>query len=260
MLSMTARPPSNLPLQIPVYPGKFPSQPIDHALARLKPEQQARITRTRAGIFLIFVGIIFQPIPTLALYAGLAILAGVVLIFLGRRALGPRHQRYALRSFILVIVGQATTFVGTFVVIILFGLAVSNGTTDLVSALSTLFLSLYLVIVIGDVVTTLGIVFLTYDLQDSTGRALLWSAFSLEVLVNVIIAFAVVSEVQATAQQVLSQVASAKDALFSLQYRFAYLRLLLWIAAIPYAIAYFKAWARIDKIAVAAETSPAITA
>jgi hypothetical protein len=171
-------------------------------------------------------------------------------MFLGRRSLGIKHQRYASRSFILVVVGQIVEGVGAFVATLFFILALAQSTTAATDTLTTYFLSLYGIIIISDVITNIGLVFFTYDMQDSTGRTLLWSAFTLEILIDIIVVSLVVLEVQATAQQILSQTASFGDAFSALQVRFAALRLLLWIPAIPYAIAYYKARSRIDQLAV----------
>ena len=254
-LSFPLRPLGDVALRVPVYPGKFAGQAVDHGLARLSPQQQERVDWTRVGIYLIFAGIIFTPIPFIAVYSGIAILAGAVFIFLGRRALGPRHQRYAFRSFLLVTIAQVAAFIGAAFVIILFGRAVSSGAIDLATAFSNLFLTLYVIIVLTDIVTNLALVFFVYDLQDSKGHALLWSAFMLEILVNVIIALVVISAAQATAQQVLSQVTTVLDPFIQLQLQFAAWRLLLWIPAIPYAIAYYRARSRVDKKVVEAETN-----
>lgn len=249
LLSTTGRE-ANVPLQIPVYAGKFPTQSLDIDLARLEPEQSKSLNRSRRGLWLVFIGILVQPIPRFAIYGGLAIIAGAIFVFLGRRSLDVNHQRFVSRSIVLLIVGQVAAFVSAFVTGVLFASSVASGTTDVAGALSVFFLTLYAIVIVTDAITSLGLVYLPYGLQDSKGRTLLWLAFSLEILIDVVVAFIVVLDVQASSQQILSQASSIGNAIVTLQNSFAILRLLLWIPAIPYAIAYYKGWSRIDRKAV----------
>ncbi len=89
--------------------------------------------------------------------------------------------------------------------------------------------------------------FLTYEIQNATGRTILWAAYSLGIVVDVVITLVIVLQIQAASAQVLSQVGTPADALTALEYVFAPWRLLQFIPAIPYAIAYYKAWSSIEK-------------
>src|SRR5207245_5031187 len=113
-LATTVKPSPNAPLRIPEYPASFPfsTQPLDHALAHLDAEKRKSVSKTRTGLFLIFVGLLFGLMPAVALYAGLSLIGGGVLIFFGRGALGARHQRSATWSFITVIPGVVSGVVG----------------------------------------------------------------------------------------------------------------------------------------------------
>jgi len=86
----------------------------DHALAGLDAEKLTGVNRTRTGLFLVFVGILVEVIPAVALYGGLSLIAGAVLIFIGRKALGAKHQRYASWSFAAIIAGVVAEYVGSF--------------------------------------------------------------------------------------------------------------------------------------------------
>jgi len=252
-LTPTIQPAPSSPLQIPVFTGKFSPTPLDNDRARLTPEGKRSLNRTWAGLGLLLVGIILQPIPVIAVYAGAAIVVGVLLVFYGRRSLGGKHRGYATAALVLVVIGQAAVFAGSLAVGAIIGIDVASGTADPASALSSLFLGFYIIIVITDAVTNVGLVLITYDLQDSTGRTLLWSAFSLEIMINVVIASIVVLTVQANATQVLGNTGSFTDAVRALQASFVALRLLLWIPAIPYAIAYYRARSQVDRRAIAAD-------
>ncbi len=156
-LTITVAPPSNIPLRIPEYAGSFPfsTQPMDHALARLDAEKRTGVSKTRTGLFLIFVGILVKVIPALALYGGLSLIPGAVLIFIGRKALGTKHQRYASWSFAAIIAGVVAEYVGSFALGAFFALALIGG-GDPASLLPSLFLELHLLLVIAGAIIGLG--------------------------------------------------------------------------------------------------------
>src|SRR5947208_8783249 len=108
-LATTVKPSPNAPLRIPEYPGSFPfsTQPLDHALARLDAEKRKSVRKTRTGLFLIFVGLLFGLIPAVALYAGLSLIGGGGMIFLGMRGVGAPHPRYAWGGVLAVYDGAA---------------------------------------------------------------------------------------------------------------------------------------------------------
>src|SRR5256885_3176649 len=99
-LATTVKPSPNAPLRIPEYPGSFPfsTQPLDHALARLDAEKHKSVSKTRTGLFLIFVGLLFGLIPAVALYAGLSLIGGGGLFFFVLWGFCGRPQRYAVGS------------------------------------------------------------------------------------------------------------------------------------------------------------------
>ena len=245
-LEAKVRPPSNVPLQIPVYPGSFSARSVDHAIARMEPKKSSSLFRTKTGLGLILLGIILGPIPSFALYAGLFLIAGVVLVFFGRRAFGEKHQRYVSWSFILIIGGVVAESAGSFVIGVLLAQSLSRG-VDLVSALASFFLALNLMLIVMDVILTLGLVFLTYDLQNSTGRTILWAAYSLGILMNAVLAIIILSQVQAVSSEVVSRAGTASDAIGLITYVFAPWRLLQLIPAIFYAIVYYKIWAGVER-------------
>lgn len=247
-LATTIQPGLNAPLRIPEYQGSFPfsSQPLDHALARLDREKRKSISWTRTGLFLIFVGLLFGLIPAVALYANLALLAGGVLIFLGRRALGARHQRYASWSFVTVIAGVVIAFVGSLVLGAIFALTLITG-GDPARTLASVYLELDLLTAVASTILGLGLVFFTYEFQNATGRTLLWAAYWLGILFSVIVTLVIVSQIQTVSVEVVSQVGTPADALVAVANVFAPWRLLQFIPTIVYAIAYYKAWSSIEK-------------
>ena len=246
-LTATVIPPPSAPLRIPEYPGSFPfsTRPLDHAVARLDAEKLKGVRMTRTGLFLIFVGILFGLIPAVALYADLSLIAGAALISLGRKALGARHQRYASWSFMALIAGVVAEFVGSFVLGAFLVLALING-GDPARVLSSVFLGLNLLIVVASTIIGLGLVFFTYEFQNATGRAILWAAYWLGILFNVIVTLVIVSQIQAASIEAVSQAGAPAGALTFLANVFAPWRLLQFIPAIAYAVAYYKAWTRIE--------------
>ena len=247
-LAATIQPGPNTPLRIPEYQGAFPfsSQPLDHALARVGAEKRKDISWTRTGLFLVFVGLLFGLIPAVSLYASLSLLAGGVLILLGRRAFGARHQRYVSWSFAAVIAGVVVDFVGSFVLGAIFALNLING-GDPSRTLSSIYLELDLLIAVASTIIGLGLVFFTYEFQNATGRTILWAAYWLGILANVIVTLAIVSQIQAVSAEVVSQARTPADALVAVANVFAAWRLLQFIPTIVYAIAYYKAWSSIER-------------
>jgi hypothetical protein len=247
-LTIIAAPQSNVPLRIPEYTGSFPfsNKPLDHALARLDAKNRTGVSRTRTGLYLIFVGIVFEIIPAVATYAGLSLIAGAVLLFLNRRAFGAKYQRYVFWSFVAVTGGVIAEIAGSFVLGVLYAVEVVTG-GDPVSVLSSFFLELNLMLAVIGAVTGLGLVFFTYDMQNAAGRTILWTAYSLGIVVNVIVILVIVSQVQTASAQVLSQVSSPGDAFMALLASFAPWHLLQAIPAVPYAAAYYRAWSSVEK-------------
>jgi hypothetical protein len=215
----------------------------------MEPKKSSSVYRTKTGLGLILLGTILGPIPAFALYAGWFEIAGVVLVFLGRRAFGPKHQRYVSWSFLLIVGGVVAESAGSFVVTPLFASSLSGG-VDPASALASFFLTLNLMLIVVDVILTLGLVFLTYDLQNRTGRTLLWTAYSLGIIMDAILALVIFTQVQAISAEVVSQVRTAMDGVALITYMFAPWRVLQLIPAIFYAIAYYKVWSGVERRAV----------
>ena len=97
---------------------------------------------------------------------------------------------------------------------------------DPASALASFFLTLDLMLIVVDVILTLGLVFLTYDLQNRTGRTLLWTAYSLGIIMDAILALVIFTQVQAISAEVVSQVRTAMDGVALITYMFAPWRVL----------------------------------
>ena len=149
-------------------------------------------------------------------------------------------------SFIAVIAGVVAEFVGSFVLGVLFALALING-GDPVRVLSSAFLSLDLLLVVVSTIVGLGLVFFTYEFQNATGRTILWSAYWLGILVNVVVTLVIVSQIQAASVEVVSRAGTPAGALTDLANVFAPWRLLQFISTIAYAIAYYTAWSQVEK-------------
>jgi hypothetical protein len=220
----------------------------------MEPEKRESVNRTRTGLGLILLGIVMEAVPTLSFYGALPLIAGAVLVFLSRRTLGAQHQRYVSMSFILIVGGVFAQFVGSFLIGGLIALFLLNG-ADPATTLSSFFLALNVMLIVIDGIIGLGLVFFTYDLQNATGRTILWAAYSLGVLMNAIFAIVIFSQVQAVSADVVSQVGEASAAINLITYRFAPWRLLQLIPAIFYAIAYFRSPSGLEKKAVL-EPSP----
>jgi len=233
-------------LKIPVYPGTFSGRPIDHALVGLEPKKRSSISRSKSGLGLIFLGLILEPIPKFPYLGLLAIVTGAILVFLGRRNFNARHQRYVTWAFILTIGGLASEYAGSFILGVLFALSLAAG-GDPANSLSSLFVTLYVLLIIIGAVIGLGLLLFTYDLQNATGRIVLWVAYSLSVGISIIVAAVVYVQVQELSAEVVSQAGQATDAAALLDYQFASWRLLQLIPAIFYTIAYYRIRSELEK-------------
>jgi hypothetical protein len=112
---------------------------------------------------------------------GLLALIGALLVILGREAFGREHSRNAILALIVFFVGVGVTIVGS---VFLFFLAFSfrAGPSSIVQP----FAWFGVVSIIGGAVTGISEVLLTYALQLSTGRVLLWTAYAASIAISIV--------------------------------------------------------------------------
>ena len=123
----------------------------------------------------------FSWIPLIGAVGGLVALIGALLVILGREAFGREHSRNAILALIVFFVGVGVTIAGA---VLLFFLTISSraGPSSIVQP----FAWFGVVSIIGGAVTGLSEVLLTYALQLSTGRVLLWTAYAASVAISIV--------------------------------------------------------------------------
>jgi hypothetical protein len=226
---------------------------MDQLIARLDSRKHESVQRTRTGIILIFAGLVFSPIPSVRLYAGLSSIAGAILLYLGRHALGKTHQAYVSKSFITLVLTEI--FVAIISAAIGGALAAIALTqpTEIENLLTNAYVSSTGLVLAANIIIYLALVYFVYDLQDRTGRTVLWTGFALGCITNLLVLYIVMSELPSIVPQILSQSTSLVAAWSMLGDEFVIWSLLAWIPAIPYAVAYYWAYRHVEKQAVTPE-------
>ena len=141
-----------------------------------------KIDNTRTGLLLLIIGLALSWIPFIGAIGGLVALIGALLVILGREAFGREHARNAILALIVFFVGIGVTIVG---IVALFFATFSYraGPSTLVQPS---FAWLGVITIIGGGVTGISEVLLTYALQPSSGRILLWTAYATSIAISIV--------------------------------------------------------------------------
>jgi len=111
----------------------------------------------------------------------LVALIGALLVILGREAFGREHSRNAILALIVFFVGVGVTIVG-FVLLFFLAFSLRAGPSSIVQP----FAWFGIVSIVGGAVTGISEVLLTYALQLSTGRVLLWTAYTASIAISIV--------------------------------------------------------------------------
>ena len=141
-----------------------------------------KIDNTKTGLLLLIIGLALSWIPFIGAVGGLVALIGALLVILGREAFGREHSRNAILALIVFFVGIGVTIVG---IVALFFATFSYraGPSTLVQPS---FAWLGVITIIGGGVTGISEVLLTYALQPSSGRILLWTAYATSIAISIV--------------------------------------------------------------------------
>ncbi len=132
-------------------------------------------------LLLLIIGLAISWIPFIGAIGGLVALIGALLVILGREAFGREHARNAILALIVFFVGIGVTIVG-FVVLFFAAFSYRAGPGTLVQPS---FAWLGVITIIGGGVTGISEVLLTYALQLSNGRILLWTAYAASIAISI---------------------------------------------------------------------------
>lgn len=135
------------------------------------------VERTEMGLWLIIVGLLLSPEPYTSGNGSTLIIIGFIMVALGRSAFGQEHSWLVFRSTVIFFLGLV--------------IDVANFLLALYLPYSTGILGQY---EIGSLITVavsgIAILMLTYILQKSTGRILLWAGYVGSVTVNILLNYA----------------------------------------------------------------------
>lgn len=111
-------------------------------------------------------------------FSGWIILIGMILMFVGRKEFGKRHQKFVIISIILFLISFIMTIIFAGYLIFSVYSAVSNSSFDSLSSIDFSFMkNIFLIAPIAAVLGGLTNIFLVYDLEDRRGVIILFTAF-----------------------------------------------------------------------------------
>ena len=140
------------------------------------------IDNTKTGLLLLIIGLALSWIPFIGAIGGLVALIGALLVILGREAFGREHARNTILALVFFFVGIGVTVAGA---LALFFAAFSYRTGPS-SIVQPTFAWLGVITIIGGGVTGISEVLLTYALQPSSGRILLWTAYATSIVISIV--------------------------------------------------------------------------
>lgn len=237
----------------PVAPAYAYPPPFAYGPPPMEMERRKQIDRTKTGILLLLIGTLLSWIPIIQFIGFLLLLIGAILVILGRKAFGPAHSRNVIVSIILFVVGIAGSFALGFALAIALVPVILGQTAD-PNALQNAFTTLFVGEIILAAVAGIASVLFTYQLQNPTGRILLWAGYGSSVGVQVAV-FLIAAPLL---QDAVSQYIASGDpsALLALQGQTGVLELLSVIPALIFTGANYIAWSRINRGEIPAPAAP----
>src|SRR2546427_2532649 len=242
------------PPAAPMYPGAMPGLP-----SAWDAERRKQIDRTKTGVLLLLIGTLLGWLPLIGVVGALLVLVGAILVILGRKAFGPAHARKVMISILLFFIGIIIAIVAGIILTSallsgFFGGAPSQAAVQ--SALNNYLIVAFVATIVGG----LASVFFTYELQNQTGRYLLFAGYAATVIIQIAV-FVIVSQTIATAIAAMFpggtyNPVQAATAMASFTSQAQTIALLSGIPALLYAGANYIAWTRINKGEIPASTAP----
>lgn len=186
---------SAAPLPTAVVPGTYPapgvgfSGPAGLPFTRpstISPDIARARERTALGLLLMVIGLALDWIPYVGALGGLLVLIGVIVLFLGRRAYGPDHQRNVVAGGVLFLIG---IIAGIVIAVALVAAVVSSVTSSTASpsqmgdALRQGLDAVFIAAAVLGVLGAIARVVLPYALADRTTKRLLWVGFATSLVV-----------------------------------------------------------------------------
>src|SRR2546426_196484 len=140
-----------------------------------------KINNSLTGLLLLVIGVLIVWVPFAGFIGGIVGFIGAILVLIGREPFGTDHVRNTTLALIFFIVGITVTIFGFFYALV-YGLSSAFGggsSSSIVAVFSIIF-------IIGGAIFGLSEVLLTYSLQKSPGRTLLWSAYTISIALGLV--------------------------------------------------------------------------
>ncbi len=171
------------PIKPPVFSvPQPPPYPYGSGAGYWEYHRAHKIDNTKTGLLLLIIGLALSWIPLIGAIGGLVALIGALLVILGREAFGREHARNTILALVFFFVGIGVTVAGA---LALFFAAFSYRTGPSSIGQPT-FAWLGVITIIGGGVTGISEVLLTYALQPSSGRILLWTAYATSIAISIV--------------------------------------------------------------------------
>lgn len=138
--------------------------------------------RTKTGLLLLVIGFVLAAIPFVNFVAIVVLIVAVVLVFLGADAFGDRHRRFVIGSIVLYVV-----ILVAFVIVLaslLFQLFVGGVPGTPPEPPEPVWQAFVIGVGVTSAAFAVPLLLITYNLQDATGRRILWAALAIEVAVS----------------------------------------------------------------------------
>lgn len=224
----------------PPAPGYYPP-PGDYDRAR-------QVDRTKTGVLLLMIGALLGWIPFGISFIG-AILSfiGAILVIIGRKAFGAKHSRNVVVAVVLYIL----SIVGLIIVGIIFAVALLGsilpGTLPTAAALQGAIDTLLIGSIITAFIAGFAQVLFTYEIQDQTGRILLFAGLGASVALQIAIYFLISPLIATAIADALAGGTYSSIPIADLQAQMNTYALLGVVANLLWAAAYFLVWSRINR-------------
>jgi len=191
--------------------------------------------------------------------AGLASLAGGLMVVLGRQSFGPKHSNNAVYALVLFIVSIVLGVVGgivfAFSVLLSFFNSGSNSSSITSNSVTNAFYILLITIIISATLSGLATLFLTYALQQQTGHILLWAAYISSIALTIVNSIITFQGIAGAINEAFANGGYNPAPLQALQFQQNPIQLLAIIPTLLFAVAFYMAWTRIVKGELPSQTS-----
>ncbi|RKX96059.1 MAG: hypothetical protein DRN01_03005 [Thermoplasmata archaeon] len=159
---------------------------------------------TEKGLVLIILSLVLTIILNLTVFftgfysigglnqiTGLLTLIGLILMFVGRKEYGVKHQRFVVYAVVVFLIAVVFSVIYLFYIAAMIFSAVSTGNVDFSAFVSILYM-VQITAILGGLVN----VFLLHELESWNGRIVLYAAFVAVVFTSILVVYAAAPAVE----------------------------------------------------------------